>query len=120
MYRFVVKRTYIDLLSSLENGETGLRECSKKIGMNYYHLSQVIEQLHKEKVVKKERQDVAYAVSLTEKGKKIVRCLRVLKSLIEDHPVSDPLEEENRQLRDQLAQIQELDKDNEVEKDAAK
>ena len=107
MYRFVIKPNYIELLTSLEYGEAGLKECSKRIGMNYYHLSNVIEQLHKEKVIVKERQDTAYAVSLTEKGLKIVRCLRVLKGIIDGQLVKDPAEEQIRILKEKVKELQE-------------
>lgn len=115
MYRFVVKKNYIELLASLEKGEAGIKECSKRIGMNYYHLYNVIEQFHKEGIVKKEKDNNAYAVSLTDHGKKIVRCLIVLRALIDKNPVKDPLDEENRILKER---IKELEKTTEGEPDA--
>lgn len=84
MYRFVVKRTHMDLLIGLSEGPEKLRETSKRIDMAYAHLNTVMQQFEKEKIVRKEKQPhSAYDVVLTEKGEAIVNALIELKKSIE-------------------------------------
>ena len=84
MYQFVIKEKYIDLLLGLEKCPEKLRECSKRINMNYEHLSTVIKQFEKENIIVKDKTKTAYDVVLTEKGKRIVSALRDLKKAIEE------------------------------------
>ena len=51
--------------------------------MNYFYLSQVMQQWQKEGIINRERKDKSYDISLTEKGIKIVGCLKKLKQAIE-------------------------------------
>ena len=73
----------MDLLISLELGKAKIREISKRAGMNYFYLSQVMQQWQKEGIINRERKDKSYDISLTEKGIKIVGCLKKLKQAIE-------------------------------------
>ena len=93
MYRFVIKKTYIDLLLSLQFGEKKIKECSDKIGMNYAHLTTVFNEFSKEGIINKDRKDNSFDVSLTEKGKNICKCLLALKKAIEETKEEKEVEE---------------------------
>ena len=92
MYRFVITRTYVDFLISLEQGEKSVEECSKKIGITYNHLSNVVNQLKTEGVIDKEKSVLPYRLYLTKKGSEIVEHLKELKRIIEtkEEPKKEP------------------------------
>ena len=76
----VINRKYAEILISLEYEELNLKECSKKVGMNYHHLHIVMTRFEKEGIIKKEKPNAVNKYFLTEQGKAVVESL---KSLIE-------------------------------------
>lgn len=86
MYRFVIKKTYIDLILSMQYGENKIIDCAKKIGINYAHLTMVFNEWVKEGIITKKRKENSFDVSLTEKGKRICKCLENLKKAIDSIP----------------------------------
>lgn len=75
MFRFIINRKYIDLLVSMMMTDRTIKEISKRIGMSYFHLTEVLNQFYKEGLLKKNVDKNTYRFSLTEKGKKIVELL---------------------------------------------
>ena len=83
LYRFVIKKNYVNLLINLSYGEHTMMECSKFTGMNYAHLTIVLNEFVKEKIMQKIRKNNSFCIELTNKGRKIVSCLQELKKIIE-------------------------------------
>jgi len=75
----------VDLLISLELGEAKIKEVSKRVSMNYSHITMVLQQWQKEGIINKVRKEKALDISLTDKGKKIVECLKKLKQAIDNY-----------------------------------
>jgi predicted transcriptional regulator len=86
-YRFIINKTYLNLLLSLEFGSAKMQELAKKGNMSYFHLINVIKELQKEGIVEKERDIHSYDISLTEKGKKLVQGLLKVKSIIDESEI---------------------------------
>ena len=87
MYRFIIKKPYLDLLLSIEYGNGKIKELRKKIGMSREHLINVFNQLIKENILSKEKTNERGNPDkyiLTESGKKVVDCLKELvKAILE-------------------------------------
>ena len=83
----------MDLLISLELGEAKIKEVSKRVSMNYFHISMVLQQWQKEGIINKVRQEKSLDISLTKKGKLIVDCLKKLKNIIDHYDESVKMEE---------------------------
>ena len=87
MYRYVLKKNYVELLLNLEEGETKLKALSKRIGIQYSHLVNVIDQFVKEGIVFKDKKNERVLdLVLTDKGNRIVKALIELKKAIEEEP----------------------------------
>ena len=74
----------MNLLINLELGEMKIRAISKKWDMNYPYLSRVMQHLETEGIINKIRQGRCVNISLTDKGNRIVECLKKLKQTIEE------------------------------------
>ncbi len=86
VYRFIVKKTYLNLFLSLDQGEQKIKEISKFSGIDYSHLSTVLQEFQKEGLLLRDRKDTArsYAVKLTEKGEALAKVLRDVKNVVEN------------------------------------
>lgn len=83
----------MDLLISLEMGEAKIKEVSKRVSMNYSHITIVLQQFQKDGIINKVRKDKAFDISLTDKGKRVVDCLKRLKNIIEHYDEIIKMEE---------------------------
>ncbi len=103
MFRFVIRRNYVDMLIGLDNKEEPqtLEQLTKESKVNYFHLTTVIRQFTTEGIVNRDQEKNVIKISLTDKGKKIASCLRELMKAIEEEPEEkeseddDELEEED-------------------------
>ena len=85
MYRFVVKKNYVNLLLGMGTGKYRIKDCAKISGMEYTHLTQVFNFFVSEGLMSRERSGSGYDMCLTEYGQKVVNCLGELKKVIDDH-----------------------------------
>ena len=82
MFRFVINQKYIKLLSEIKYKEKTMKELSKKCGMNYYHLTEVLNQFYKEGIITKTNIKNTYYISLTDKGKNITDHLLEIQNIL--------------------------------------
>ncbi len=82
MFRFVINPKYINLLSEIRYNEKTMKDLSKKCGMNYFHLTEVLNQFYREGIILKENRKNTYYISLTEKGQKITEHLLEIRSIM--------------------------------------
>jgi len=69
MKRFVYNEKYAKLLVLMNGKKSQIDDLAKTIGVNSGHLRIVLDQLHKEDVINKEKPGRDYQITLTEKGK---------------------------------------------------
>ncbi len=88
MYRFVIRKNYLEMLIGLDNKKEKqtMDQLSKEGGVNYFHLTTVMRQFQQEGIINREQDKNVIKISLTEKGKKIVKCLREIKEILEVKP----------------------------------
>ena len=86
MYRFVANKKYISLLIAIEEGEKKIRQLCKRVDICYFHLTNVLQQWQKEGVIDRTRDQNSLNITLTEKGKRIVKALLEFKTAVEEEP----------------------------------
>lgn len=96
MYRFVANKKYINLLIAIEEGEKKIRQLCKRVDMSYFHLTNVLQQWQKEGVIDRTRDQNSLNITLTEKGKRIVKALLDFKTAVEEEPEKEEEEQEIR------------------------
>ncbi len=98
-------------------GKLEIKECSHKLGMNYFHLSQVLIRFEKEGIINRKRKEDQkrgehpFEISLTEKGREMTRVLSELKHIIEHYD-----EEHSKDLEIIKRQREEIKEEEEIEK----
>ena len=53
VYRFVINKVYLKLLIYLDRGEYKIKELAKYSGINYYHLTNVLNSFERDKIIVK-------------------------------------------------------------------
>lgn len=100
MYRFLVKKNYLELLIGLKFKQSNIKECSVISNMNEGHLRIVFDQWSKEKIISRNQVKTSSfsrpgdVIALTKKGEEIVDCLFELKKVIETEEVEESVERE--------------------------
>jgi predicted transcriptional regulator len=84
IYRFVINKTYLNLLLNLEYGSSKINEMAKTSNISYFHLTNVLVELQKEGIITRTMNLNSYDVFLTPKGTKLVKKLSELKCIIEE------------------------------------
>ena len=82
MYRFVINQKYIKLLASIRFEPKTIKQLSSISGLNYFHLTEVINQFYREGIINKENNKNTFYISLTEKGEKITDNLLAIDNII--------------------------------------
>lgn len=92
MYRFVIKKPYVNLLLRLESPKT-MGECAKESGMTYNHLCHVLRAWQQQAVIRREisKNSNEKIIHLTDKGQGIRKALFTLTQAIDvkAKPISD-------------------------------
>ena len=97
VYRFVINKVYLNMLLHLETGKKQkLKEIASYSGVNYAHLSMVMQQLCQEGIIGKDVSGRSYELSLTQKGQELIRNLKKVKAILDDwEEYKKRMEEEN-------------------------
>lgn len=82
--RFVMRRTYRELMISLGDGDKKIKELRERAGIAYQHLCAVLQEAQKEGIIDAERKDHSLNFNLTKKGEAIKELCVGLKMCIED------------------------------------
>ena len=85
MKRFVYKENYAKLLVRMIDQKYKIEKLAKEIDVNSGHLRIVIDQWHKEDVIRKSRNGRDYIVELTKKGRLIAEKLCELMDLVDNY-----------------------------------
>lgn len=81
MKRFVYKPQYAKLLVSMAGETSQIDDLARRIHVNAGHLRLVLEQLHKEEIIDKDKPGRDYQIKLTAKGEAISHKLAELMDL---------------------------------------
>ena len=84
MKRFVYNEKYAKLLVLMEGNKSSIDDLARRVGANSGHLRIVLEQWHKEGIIKKDKPGRDYEITLTEKGSQIALKLAEVMELV-DH-----------------------------------
>lgn len=87
-YRYLISKKYIDMFLILDEKQITVRECSKILKMERYHLSNVTNRFIKEGYISKNKTKLG----LTKKGSELTNMLRNLKNHIENNKVKINIE----------------------------
>ncbi len=82
--RFVMRRSYRELMISLEQGDKKIKELADHSGMAYQHLSSVLQEAQKEGIIDSKTKDHSLNFNLTKKGEAIKELCVGLKACIEN------------------------------------
>ena len=87
IYRFMIKKTYIDLMLSFEYKQNfQIKELSKSSGMDYGYLVYVMGELEKEGYIYKKEVLNHYELTITHRGRELLEVFKSLKKVVEDWP----------------------------------
>jgi len=86
IYRFFVKKNYLDLMLSIYFDKiTKLRDLAKRTGMDYAHLSTVSQALEQDDLITREMKHNSFNISLTKKGEAFCLHLVEIKKFVESY-----------------------------------
>lgn len=95
IYRFLLKRTGMDLFIKIDSGIRHMKKLAKEMGINYFHLTNVVNAYKGDNIFKKIKVKKGHEqeIFFTELGEKITYHLKEIKKLL-DGEVKEEQEEE--------------------------
>jgi len=104
IYRFVIKSNYLNLMLNLEMGDgKKIRELAESVNINYYHLNSVLQAFEEEGIINRDMQQNSYKITLTKKGKALIKDFASIKKTIEtwkEEKVEDPVDPKDVRLQE--------------------
>lgn len=83
VYRFVINKVYLKLLIYLDRGEHKIKELAKYSGINYYHLSNVLNSFERDKIIVKKQNNNFLEIKLTKRGRELIEVMKNLKRILD-------------------------------------
>ena len=94
VYRFIVKRGYMDIFLRLELEGAKIKDISKETQIVYRHLTTVLQEMQKNGLIDRIPDKNMYEVVLTNKGKALCNVFKQLKKVVEawEEPITQNFE----------------------------
>ena len=92
IYRFFMKKNYMDIMLDIFYGNNKLRDLAKKSGMSYAHLTIVSQSWEKDQMINRKFKNNSFSISLTKHGKELCKQLIEFQKMVEgwENPKAGP------------------------------